>query len=186
MSLPGASLRKWAMTPELVKKLDDLISEEHRISLIEADHMTLLQSYGYPGFKRQHRYLQRWRNETALCLRNWLTDNFDYYPTVSVNYTTPSQKPTSFLEAVSAIIEVYEGLYKHYVETSRVAANEGLDDLLQVLQCKIGWISKVLCKYNRDLREVGNVSADKVYLQLRSEKLHEKYRKKEESFKVEY
>jgi hypothetical protein len=80
---------------------------------------------------------------------------------------------------------MYDTLYKEYVELSRLSANEGLFDIITLVQEKICWISKVIMKYRRDFKEVSNVNSDLKYIQQRSELLHEKYKAKEEEFKVD-
>jgi hypothetical protein len=68
------------------------------------------------------------------------------------------------------------------VAISRRALAENLDELTHLAQDKICWITKTKMKYLRDHKESTGKTVD--YIQLRSEKMHEKYRCKELDFKV--
>jgi hypothetical protein len=171
------------MTPELQHAIDTVISKEYRMNLIEHEHMAIDQLEGYQGEKRKHRYNSRWRNESAICMINFVIDHYGYRPMISIQYVS-SAAPASYAEGIRAIVMGYDDLKQGYIELSRQALKDNHDELLQVAQSKIGWISKTRMKYARDLRETANKSSD--YLQLRSEYMHEKYRKKESEFRIEY
>lgn len=170
------------MTPELINQIDTVISSEHRMNLVELEHMAIDQIETYPGFKRQHRYLSRWRNESAICLINFVIDNYKHRPTINVNFTSPPA-PSNYESGIQMIIAEYETLRLQYVALSRMALSANLDELMQLAESKICWIAKTKMKYMRDLEESKGKSQD--YIQLRSEKMHEKYRCKEKDFRVE-
>ena len=170
------------MTPELKKQIDTTISHEHYVNLVELNHMAVDQLSGLPGDKRQHRYLSRWRNESAIFLTNFVIDNYSYMPSVTVTFST-SAPPPSYLEGINSIIDEYEALRMEYVIISRMALDEKMDELSQLAQKKLCWIAKTKMKYMRDLYESAGKTKD--YLQLRSAAKHEKFKEKEKEFKIE-
>jgi hypothetical protein len=171
------------MEKELFTLIEKLISDEHRMSIVEAEHMSVFQSRGLPGFKRQHRYLARWRTEAALKLRCWVTDKTGMRPFVSVSITS-SVVSESALDCIISLIGEYDTLMKNYVVAAKMAGDKGHDDLLQILEYQICWLSKTIMKYRRDYQEISNVNSDSVYIQLRSESHHEKFKKKEADFRI--
>lgn len=169
------------MTPELASQINAVVSLEAKMNLIELDHMAIDQIEGYPGFKRQHRYNSRWRNESAICLINFVIDHYRYRPAIALNYTS-IPVPATYDTGIQTIVNDYETLRMHYAALSDLAGHEKLYELLQFAQCKIKWVAETKMKYMRDLDESRGKSAD--YIQLRSERMHEKYRNKESEFKV--
>ena len=169
------------MTPELHRLIDMAVSKEHHMNLIEQEHMAIDQLEGYPGFKRQHRFNSRWRNESAICLTNYVIDNYGYRPMVTIQFASGSGQAT-YLDGIQSIINAYEDLKMAYVAIARRALAENLDELMQFSEKKICWITKTKMKYMRDHKESTGKEAD--YIQLRSERMHEKYRCKEMDFKV--
>jgi hypothetical protein len=169
------------ISPELQSKIDSLVSKEFYMAMLEAEHMAVFQIKGYPGFKRQHRYLQRWRNESALCVLNFVIDNYGYKPIIAAKFNSAGE-PLTLESAITSLIREYELLHELYVNLSRSALSENRDELNQLAQEKICWISKTIMKYRRDLVETTGKTPE--YIQIRSENLHEKYRKKESDFRL--
>lgn len=169
------------MTPELLNQINAVVSAEHRMNLVELEHMAIDQIEAYPGEKRKHRYNSRWRNESAICLINFVIDNYKYRPAINMTFVS-SPSPTTYEAGIQSIITEYESLRMQWVTLTRLALSANLDELAQLAQNKINWISKTKMKYMRDLEETRNKTHD--YIQLRSEKMHEKYRIKEMEFKV--
>jgi hypothetical protein len=168
------------MTPDLQRIIDEVVSHEHLMNIIEIEHMAMDQMSGYPGFKRQHRYLSRWRNETAIRLINFVIDHYAYRPKTMLSFE--SKIAPDYNEGIREIIGNYEALRLLYVKLSRVALNESHDELNQFAQKAICWISKTKMMYLRDFVETESKTNE--YKQLRSERLHEKYKNKESEFKV--
>ncbi|MEY4432796.1 MAG: hypothetical protein RLZZ44_926 [Bacteroidota bacterium] len=171
------------MTPELMSQIDVVVSAEHRMNLVELEHMALDQLEGYPGFKRQHRYLSRWRNESAICLINFVIDNYKHRPTINMTFNSPPA-PANYEAGIQMIIAEYETLRLQYVSLARLSLASNNDELMQFAENKLCWIAKTKMKYHRDLEESRGKSAD--YIQLRSERMHEKYRLKEQKFSINY
>jgi hypothetical protein len=169
------------MTPELINQIDIVVSDEHRMNLIELSHMAIDQIEGYQGFKRQHRYLSRWRNESAICLTNFVIDHYKYRPNVTVNFVSPIP-PSNYDAGIQSIIDEYEGLRMQYVRLAEIASIGTFHELMQFAENKISWIAKTKMKYQRDLDESRGKTHD--YIQLRSEKMHDKFRSKETDFRV--
>ena len=170
------------MTPEIIAIIDEVVSREHYMNLVELEHMAVDQAEHYPGFKRQHRYLSRWRNESAIKLTNFVLDHYAYRPSVSISFTS-SPAPNSYSDGIKKIIAEYEALRLLYVRLSRQALMENADELNQFAQNAICWISKTKMKYHRDMTESAGKTAD--YIQIRSEHMHEKFRCLEQKFTVE-
>lgn len=171
------------MTPELMAQINATISAEHKMNLIEQHHMAIDQIEGYPGFKRQHRYNSRWRNESAICLTNYVLDNYGHMPEVNIAFASPPA-PENYEAGIRSIIAEYESLRIHWVTISRLAFSANLDELMQLASEKIKWIAKTKMKYYRDLAE--STGKTNEYIQLRSEAMHEKYKLKEEKFSIDY
>ena len=169
------------MTPKLKALIDKLVEKEIIMNLVEQEHMAIDQISGYQGEKRKHRYNSRWRNESALCLRNYVSDMYGYRPMVSIQFASPAS-PVSYTDGINMIISGYEDLRMAYVEVSRQSLDESLDELNRFVQDKIYWISETKLKYMRDLGE--STGKTEEYLQIRSRDMHEKYKKKETEFEI--
>ncbi len=170
------------MTPEIMAIIDEVVSREHHMNLIELEHMAIDQAEHYPGFKRQHRFLSRWRNESAIKLTNFVIDHYAYRPTVSVSFVS-GPPPTNYLDGIKRIIAEYEALRLLYIRLARQALAENADELMQFAEKAVCWIAKTKMKYHRDMTESAGKTPD--YIQFRSEHMHEKYRTKEKEFVVE-
>ena len=170
------------MTPELESLVNQIISAEHGMNLIEQTHMAVDQMEGYQGAKRMHRYNSRWRNEAAIRLANHVIDNYDIMPRATVQFTTPTA-PVSYEAGVRAMISSYESLRLMYKDLSRMSLTENLDELMQLAESQLCWVACVKRKYKRELKETMGKSTE--FLQMRSMEIHKKYKEKEKEFRVD-
>lgn len=169
------------MTPELANQINAIASLEAKMNLIELDHMAIDHSEGYQGEKRKHRYNSRWRNESVICLINFVVDHYRYRPVITLTYAS-IPAPETYEAGIQAIVNDYEVLRTHYALLSDLAANAKLYELLQYAQTKIKYVAETKMRYMRDLDETRGLSAD--YRQIRSDAAHEKYKAKESEFRI--
>jgi hypothetical protein len=145
--------------------------------------MGKMQSMGYNGFKRWHRYRSRQFFEMKLCLANELFDKFRINPTFKeyeLTYSPTSMEDhlKSWNEAIFNGIKELGTLNKEYYELT------GMNNCI---------IEKILCKMVRDYEKIGRYlkrfsESDWLTLDMHTvdDKLHEKFKQKEMKYGFNY
>jgi ferritin len=167
------------MTPKLVSKLDSIISNELMLAMIELNEMNESHLSGLQGYKRFHRFFACDRQRHAVMLSNYVVEFHHITPNISVNYTSINSKSTSLLASLNSIHSSSQTHIALLKETARIAIDECEDLLTTMLEKMIADESRELELYYREISELVNTNSDKVFIQLHSDKLHDKYKSKE-------
>ena len=145
--------------------------------------MSKMQIMGYNGFKRWHRYRSRQFFEMKICMMNELYDKFRIEPTFKdyeITYSPSSMEEhlKSWDKALLDSIQELGTLSQKYYE-------------LTGMSCCV--IKKALCKMMRDYEKVGRLlkrfnESDWLTLDIHivDDKLHEKYKMKEDKYGFKY
>lgn len=145
--------------------------------------MRSLQAMGYNGFKRWHRYRSRQFFEMKLCLSNEIYDKFRIKADFkSYEITYDSKNMEEHLKSWDSVL--LEGIQELGILHKRFFELTGMDN---------GIINKAICKMTRDYEKVGRLimrftESDWLTLDMHivDDKLHEKYKEKENAHGFKY
>jgi len=169
------------MTPTLKALLDDIVSSELNLCLLESDVMIHAQLSCLHGYKRFHRYSSRDRLGHSLKIRNAVADFANEGVSVTVTYKSPTNVGT-LLDCLKMMhLKSKEHLDK-LITATQVAFDDKELALYECLSCLVLDEERELDKYYRLVKELMNVNEDKTFVQLRSESLHKKYKRKESEY----
>lgn len=169
---------------------DSVTSIYERINKVLSVHcklnklaMTATQSLGYNGFKRWHRCRSRKFFELKICLANELFDKFRIvanFKDYEVNYSPASieEHLKSWESAIMEAIQELGTINKDYFELTGISC---------------GMVERAMCKMVRDYEKIGRLikrftESDWLTLDMHivDDKLHEKYKAKEEKYGYKY
>lgn len=177
------------LNEELKKMINEAIQHEHRLSALEADHMSASQHMSWQGFKRLFRCMSRDRLEHALCFNNFMVEYYGYSPTIAFSYVQTTYPMPLTLEGLLRASKAESEAQIARLKNIADMAIKEKEDLL------MGYVEKLMKDeyrewkwYNRILKEMeqSKKMEDASYISRKSMYIHDKMKKKEKGKGYKY
>jgi hypothetical protein len=163
----------------LAAELNRVVMQYHTGTIIEHELMTHWQNAGYHGPKRRCRQHARWALESAAKIRCALADLYKFQTIPNVSTIPRVSGPV--IDLLKMEHEIHETTSAMIVQAKKMAYDESCLEICGLLESCLNWETKNCIKIRRDISAIGNTSDNMTYLQIWSEKMHEKWKEKERS-----